>query len=178
MWRRGETDPQRNGHPLYVFPRQGAGRVDDPEREYAVLYACDSAAGAVAEALGDYARWTPAVLAPPPAAPRGSALALVQISGEPEILDLDDPSVLVKEALRPSGVVSRDRTATQAWARRIHDRGRHAGVSWWSYRDPRWAAYGIWDRAALSVARTPEPLTMDHPAVLEAASVLPRVMRG
>jgi hypothetical protein len=27
-----------NGHPLYIWPRQGAGRVDDPDREYTVLY--------------------------------------------------------------------------------------------------------------------------------------------
>jgi hypothetical protein len=178
VWRRGETDPQRNGHPLYVFPRQGAGRVDDPEGEYAVLYVCDSPAGAVAEALGDYARWTSAVLAPPPAAPRGSTLALVQLSGKPEVLDLDDPAVLVEEGLRPSRVVSRDRAVTQAWAKRIHDRSGYAGVSWWSYRDPRWAALGLWDHAGLSVAAEPEPLTLGHPALLDAAAVLPRVVRA
>jgi hypothetical protein len=86
--------------------------------------------------------------------------------------------VLVAEGLRPSTVVSRDRSVTQAWARRIHDRRRHAGVSWWSYRDPRWAAHGLWDWAGLRIAGTPVALTLDHPAVLEAAAVLPRVIRG
>jgi hypothetical protein len=178
VWRRGETDPARNGHPLYVFPHQGAGRVDDPEGEYGVLYVCDSPVGAVAEALGDYARWTSAVLAPPPAAPRGSVLALAELTGSPRVLDLDDPAVLVAEGLRPSTVVSRDRAVTQAWARRIHDRGRHAGVSWWSYRDPQWSAIGLWDRSGLSLAGRPTPLTMEHPALLDAAAVLPRVLRG
>ena len=141
-----------------------------------MLYCADSPAGAVAEALGNYARWTSGVLAPPPAAPRGSVLALVALEGEPQVLDLDDPVVLVREKLRPSTVVSRDRALTQAWAARIHGRGRHAGVRWWSYRDPRWAAFGIWERSGLSLAEKPEPLTIGHPALLEAASVLPRLV--
>ncbi|WP_314195244.1 hypothetical protein [uncultured Arthrobacter sp.] len=37
-WHPDAQDPSQNGHPLYTWPRQGAGRVDDPDREYLVLY--------------------------------------------------------------------------------------------------------------------------------------------
>jgi hypothetical protein len=176
VWSSAQGDPARNGHPLYVWPNQGAGRVDDPAGEYLVLYAGDSAAGAVAEHLGNYARWTPAVLEPPPSAPPGSVLALARIAGDPQVLDLDDPYVLVEQGLRPSSVVSRDRTVTQRWARALFDSGEHAGVTWWSYRDPRWASYGLWDHMGLTLADDPEPLTLSHPAVVEASQVTSRVI--
>lgn len=176
LWSAGETDPLRNGHPLFVWPRQGAGRVDDRAGEYLVLYAGDSPEGAVAEALGNYARWTTLVLDPPPAAPPGSVLALARCRGELSVRDLDDPHVLVDLGLRPSAVVTRERAVTQGWARSIFDSGGHAGVSWWSYRDPRWRSYGIWDRSELSVVDEPEPLAIDHPALLRASEIISRVI--
>ena len=61
-WNPEARTPQKNGHPLYVWPYQGNGRVDDPEHDYLVLYVADSPEGAAAEAFGHYVRWTPAVL--------------------------------------------------------------------------------------------------------------------
>ncbi|MCV2489442.1 RES family NAD+ phosphorylase [Geodermatophilus sp. YIM 151500] len=176
VWLPGETDTARNGHPAFVWPRQGHGRVDDPEHDYLVLYLGDSPVGAIAEYLGDYARWTPAVLEPPPAAPTGSRLGLARYTFTGSILDLDDPEVLSEWALRPSSVVTRDRGITQRWARAIHDSGEYAGVSWWSHRDPRWASLGVWDRAQLRVSDEVEELTLVHPALIEASHVISRVV--
>ena len=162
-----------NGHPLYVWPRQGRGRVDDPDGTYSVLYASDAPAGAVAERFGDFAAWPPEMFDGPVALP-DSRLALATIDAGPaRLLDLDDAAVLVELGLRPSEVVTRDRRVTQRWARRVHDAGRWAGVGWWSYRDPRWRSYGVWDRSALRVVAV-EPLDLDHPAVRDAAEVLSR----
>lgn len=175
-WHPSASDPSVNGHPLYIWPRQGAGRVDDPDRGYKVLYVGDSPEGAVAEAFGRYSTWTPDILAPPPGAPYGARKALVRYTGDPAILDLDDPEVLQEWSLRPSGVVSRDRDSTQQWARSIHDTGRFDGLSWWSFYEPRWASIGLWKNSGLTVAGTPEPLTIDHDAVQEAASMIRRVI--
>lgn len=176
VWRPEENDPAVNGHPAYVWPRQGHGRVDDPEHEYLVLYLGDSPAGAIAEYLGNYPRWTAEVLDPPPAAPPGSRLALARYTFDGGILDLDDPDVLSQWALRPSSVVTRDREITQQWARAVYDTGQYAGVSWWSYRDPRWASLGLWDRTRLTASPDVEEVTLDHPALLEAGHIISRIV--
>lgn len=168
------TEPASNGHPLYIWPRQGSGRVDDPDRDYLVLYVGDSPEGAVAEALGDFAVWRPEVLDPPPGAPAWTVKALVKYTGDPAILDLDDPQVLQDWSLRPSSVVSKDRGSTQQWARSMYETGDYAGLSWWSFYEPRWASYGLWDIAGLSVAGAPETLTLNHPAVQDAAALIRR----
>lgn len=173
-WNPGAADPSKNGHPLFIWPRQGAGRVDDPDHDYLVLYVGDTAEGAIAEAFGSYASWTPAVLEPPPTAPAGTVKALVKYAGDPAILDLDDPEVLRDWSLRPSSVVSRDRPSTQQWARSMYNSGDYAGVSWWSFYEPRWASFGLWDVSGLMVAEPPEVLSLDHDAVLEAAALIRR----
>lgn len=168
--------PGENGHPLYVWPRQGAGRVDDPDSEYRVLYVGDSAEGAASEAFGQYAKWTPAVLEPPPSMAGEAVKALVQYEGDAEILDLDDPYALQDIGLRPSGVVTRNRGSTQQWARGIYDRGAHQGVSWWSYYGPQWASVGLWDVSALLVVGVPEELTLRHPVMESAAGAIRRII--
>lgn len=175
-WHPGATGPKENGHPLHVWPRQGDGRVDDPDRDYLVLYVGDSPEGAVAEAFGKYPSWTSAILDPPPGTPPGTVKALARYTGSPALLDLDDPNILQDWALRPSGVVSRDRDSTQEWARRMYDAGGHAGVSWWSFYEPRWASTGLWDVSMLRVDGTPEKLTLDHPAVQDAAGLIKRLL--
>ncbi|WGW11527.1 RES family NAD+ phosphorylase [Saxibacter everestensis] len=181
FWRASVFSPSArtaadNGHPLYVWPEQGFGRIDDPEGSYLSFYAADSPDAAIAERLGNYARWTPAVLQPPPATPAGSALALIEYEGEPEVLNLDDPFALIDWGLQPSSVVSKDRTLTQRWARAVYDSGRYDGISWWSYRDPRWATYGFWSREGLEVVGSPTPLSLDSAELVEAARVINRVI--
>lgn len=178
VWDPAETNPAVNGHPLHVWPHQGPGRVDDVDGDYRVLYVGDTAAGAIAEYLGNYAQWTPDVLVPPPAAPVNSRIAIARYAGDLPILDLDDPYVLTEWGLRSSSVVTRDRSVTQTWARHIYDASLYAGVAWWSYRDPRWASYGLWDISSLTVAGEPELLTLDHRALLEASRVINRLIIG
>jgi hypothetical protein len=175
-WHPDASNPAESGHPLYIWPRQGAGRVDDPDREYTVLYVGDSAQGAAAEAFGRYPVWTSDILAPPPGTPYGTRKALVKYEGDPPILDLDDPEALQEWSLRPSNVVSRDRASTQQWARSMYETGDYAGLSWWSFYEPRWGSFGLWEITGLTVAGDPEPLTMAHDAVQDAAALIRRVI--
>lgn len=160
------------GHPLFTAPIQGAGRVDNPEH-YPTVYASDSPAGAIAEAFGNHAIWSPQLLQGPPDLP-GSVRALVALDAKKiEVLDLDDARELVRRELRPSAVVSRERAVTQRWALEAFREKRWGGVRWWSYYDPRWGSFGVWHWSnlhALEIA----PLTPEHPALVEAASVLSR----
>lgn len=173
-WNPAATTPDRNGHPLYVWPDQGAGRVDDPYHDYLVLYVGSSPECAIAEALGRFRRWTPAVLAPPPGASPGVVKALAHYSGTPITLDLDDPTTLADLGLRPSQVIDRDRAATQQWARRIYDTHDHDGVSWWSFYGAQWSSFGLWDWSSLSEAEAPVPLALTDHAVRSAASMIAR----
>ena len=79
----------------------------------------------------------------------------------------------MRRRLRPSHVVTRDRSVTQAWARRVWEEAEWAGVRWWSYHDPRWTTLGLWATGGISVASL-EELSATHPAVLEAAEVMLR----
>jgi RES domain len=151
-WVRGASKG-RPGHPLYVRPPQGSGRVDNPER-YLVLYASDDPMGAVAEAFGNHSIWTRQLLEGPSALTRSTrALARYEATGA-EILDLDDCAALSPRALKPSVVVTRDRRTTQAWALAIHAEDRWAGIRWWSYYRPEWGSYGIWAVEDLNVLET------------------------
>lgn len=164
-------------HPLYVPPAVGSHRVDNPDR-YHVMYASDAAAGAVAESFGWRQTWGARMLRGHRSEP-ASVQALVEYEAQDAALnvcDLDDARRLVVLALRPSEVVTRDRAVTQAWAARIFDGGGFAGVRWWSYYDPRWGSLGLWDVRALKVAKVTQ-LTLEHPAVVEAAAVLNRPLR-
>lgn len=149
--------------------------MDDPDGDYRVLYVGDTAQGAIAEAFGQFSRWTAPILAVPPSAPAGTVKALVRYQGDPAVLDLDDPYELQDLGLRPSSVVSRQRPVTQQWARAIYDRGGHDGISWWSYYEPMWASFGLWEYSGLLVADDPVPLSLTHPDVLEAAGVIKRL---
>jgi hypothetical protein len=164
-------------HPLFVPPSVGSNRVDNPEL-YDALYAGDAAAGAVAEAFGWRPVWAEGMLRGPRTEP-ASVQALVEYDADDDrfsVCDLDDAARLVTLALRPSQVVTRDRQVTQAWAARLFGEGAFAGVRWWSYYDPQWGSLGLWDVSALRV-RQVTPLTLDHPAVVEAAGVLSRPLR-
>lgn len=165
--------PTEAGGALW-FPRpfQGAGRHDAPEH-YGCLYASESPAGAVAETLAVFrgaGALTSAMLTR-----SGRPLGLAGIdAGTPELLDLDDPSVLLAESLRPSRVATQDRARTQGDARRLHERHPSAdGLRWWSTLEASWINVTLFDRAAgaLSVRERRE-LALDDPAVVEAAQRL------
>jgi hypothetical protein len=168
--------PAEPGGALYI-PPQGGGRLDNPDL-YSVLYLSDAAAGATAEAFGRFPEWTEAILAGSPALP-GSVrgLARYRLDDGARICDLDDPRQLAALRLRPSDVVSRDYVRTRAWARRIYESGVWAGVRWWSYYDPKWASFGLWNRRGLTVEDV-APIGVDHPALVEAArAIVRRIVR-
>ena len=146
--------------------------MDNPAH-YRVLYASDSPVGAVAEVFGNHGIWTERLLEGRPELP-GSRTALAElVARDLPALDLDDPRALVARGLRPSRVVTRDRSVTQAWALDVFRERRFAGVRWWSYYDAGVGSYGIWDQRRLRV-RTVAPLDREHPAVAAAATFLSR----
>src|SRR5689334_16142298 len=132
------------GHPLFVPAVQTAGRIDN-QADYKSFYVSDTATGAVAEAFGNNAIWTPDLFKGPPALP-GSVIALTRFEGSLRLVELDDPSELVRISVKPSRVVTRDRRVTQAWALALFvDKTDEHGVTWWSYHEPEWSAIGLWD---------------------------------
>lgn len=167
---------EARGGPLYVpRERQGAGRHDSPAR-FGAFYAARTPEAAVAESIQVF---------------RGrdlndedleysdgsrSALAALEDSSLRELLDLDDPAVLVREEWRPSGVASRDRTMTQGMAVRAFEAGAR-GLSWWSTLDAAWTNVTLFAErtlalGAVTVDGPPEKLTIKHPAVVAAAAHL------
>ena len=161
------------GHPLYVPPRNTAGRLDNPD-QYRVLYVATGPVAAVAEAFGSFELWTAAMLAGPPTLPgSGRGIAEYEIPDDLAILDLDDGPALVEWGLRPSQVVTRQRSVTQAWARRVSESHRFAGVRWWSYYNPDWGAIGVWDISKVEVLDV-AILNMDSEVLEEARAVLMR----
>lgn len=141
-----------------------------------MLYLSDSPEGACAEAFAYLPVWNDLLLLGSPLLP-GSVAAVATVTLNASVCDLDDAARLVDLGLRPSEVVTRDRAVTQAWALRIYGERRWAGVRWWSYHDPRWGSHGIWDVDTLALEGV-EPVSLDHPGVLEAAEVLSRPVHG
>jgi RES domain len=161
------------GSALYIPPHSGSGRLDNPDL-YSVLYLGNSLAGAIAEAFGRFPEWTPAILRGSPSlAGSVRALARYELAPREPLCDLDDPGQLLRLRLRPSDVVSRDYARTRAWARRIFESRAWAGISWWSYYDPRWTSVGLWKTDRLSVAEVRE-LRLDDAALLDAARIIVR----
>lgn len=167
-----DANPHDPGGALYV-PPQGGGRIDNPDL-YSVFYASSAEAGAIAEAFGRFPEWTPAVLAGSPSLPGSSgAVARYRLPEAARICDLDDPEQLAALELRPSDVVSRDYSRTRDWARRIYLEHSWAGLRWWSYYDPRWTSFGIWDLSHISLESV-RKLRLEDSAVLEAARIITR----
>jgi hypothetical protein len=153
LWRVLPWDPSaRAGEPggALWFPRpfQGTARHDDPAR-YGCLYVAEDPVSAVAEALAPF-RGTgdldPAMLT---RMGRALALAEIELDNAAELLDLDDPAVLVQEALRPSQVATTDRNRTRRDAARLHHaHPQAAGLRWWSTLEASWINVTVFDRAA------------------------------
>jgi len=158
--------------PLW-FPRpfQGEGRHDNPDA-YGCLYLADRPMSAVAEQLAAFRgqRLSAAILRR-----RGLPLALaaLELDDAVEIVDLDDPRVLRRERLRPSGVATKHRDVTQPQALRLYlRRPAAAALRWWSTWEALWINLTVFDRAAshLRVVDVRE-LTLDDPDVEAAADL-------
>ena len=162
------------GGPLW-WPRGllGDGRHDN-RGLYTCIYASETAISPVAEALAPF-RGAGELL--PQMLVRGDrplALATLSLPDEAELVDLDDPAVLVEEELHPSQVATRERARTQSQAARLFElHAAAAGLRWWSSLESLWINVTLFDRAAaqLQVAAV-EPLSPAADAVQEAAALL------
>lgn len=56
---------------------------------------------------------------------------------------------------------------SRAWARPIYGKSKWSGLRWWSYYDPAWSSYGLWDTDGLTLA-------LEHPALVEASRTIVR----
>ena len=165
---------------IFYVPQQVGGRIDNPAL-YETLYVGDSRAGACAEVFnrGKYRmQWSTEMLRGLPILPNSvRAMAWYEFAdANTPVCDLDDPAELLAQSLRPSRVVTRDYSVSQAWARALFKKERWSGVRWWSYHDARWASFGFWQYRC--TARGVQPLTIDDPDLRQAAEVLKiRVVR-
>ena len=170
-WRSAGRDDQPDG-PLW-FPRvfQGDGRHDNPEA-YGCLYLSDRPESCIAEQLAAFRgqRLTASMLRR-----RDLPLALgrLEIRDSATLIDLDDPSVLLRERLRPSQVATRSRSVTQPQALALYRRRPSAaGLRWWSSWEALWANVTVFDRASAALrAIEVTELTLDHPNLLAAADI-------
>jgi hypothetical protein len=170
-WRSASRGDQPDG-PLW-FPRifQGEGRHDNPD-VYGCLYLSDRPESCIAEQLAAFRgqRLTASMLR---RRELPLALARLEISDGATLIDLDDPSVLLRERLRPSQVATRRRSVTQPQALAVYRRHpRAAGLQWWSAWEALWTNVTLFDRAAAGLrAVEVTDLTLDHPNLLEAADI-------
>jgi hypothetical protein len=170
----GVTPGRASGGPLWVArDRQGAGRHDAPSL-FGAWYCSRHAVSAVAEALqawrghtledDDFVR----------AGGQRKALVSLDVDDALRLIDLDDPSELVRRHVRPSRAASMQRRVTQAMAAAIYREGA-AGLAWWSTLNADWAHVTLFFERAIRrvrVAHTPERLSVSLPVVREAADYL------
>ncbi len=175
------ADSGEPGHPDYLHPDQGKGRLDNPDR-YRCWYVALEASGAVGEAFADLLHWREEMFPFPALAGSRRALGTYEIPDDTPLLDLDDARSLLDRGLRPTQVIERNRPATQAWALRAfeeidHDgTARWSGVRWWSFHRPQWRVLGLWGQAPRHIEV--DRLDLEHPAVVDAAGALAKPLSG
>lgn len=167
------------GHWSYLPTPQLHGRWDNADL-YDSWYLSRSAVGAVAESFYNKQRWIPEVFLTP--AGHARALAVFEFDEDRRLLNLDDAGVLAHLEIRPSQVVVQDLPATQQIGKRIYESEaeRYSGISWWSSQLPSETSVLLWGTGAqppegLKLVGI-EPLRVEHPAVIDAAARLYRVL--
>jgi hypothetical protein len=170
--------PGEPGHPLYEHRPQRGGRIDHPD--YHVWYLSRFAEAACGETFGNLAHWDSSMLEFPQLPGARRAIGVYHLADDLRVLDLDDPAQLMRLNLRPTQVVARNLTVTQAWGHRIWSEtdahtGDHAwqAVSWWSYHRPIWTVLASWLRPEFVRV---EPLSLEHPVLIEAGTALQRII--
>ena len=129
-------------------PVGGFARIDNPEL-YRTLYAADTPECALAEQFGSLPIWYPEMLVH--AEGRPYVVATLAVPNSLTIWRTNDARNLEKFGLNPTDVITRNRKKTQAWAARVFELSRYDGISWWSYYNPDWTAYGLWNLKDLKV---------------------------
>jgi hypothetical protein len=171
-WDRNVSARARGG--ALWFPRmlQGEGRHDAPTL-YGCLYVSVEPVSAVVEQL---AGLTGTSIEASDLVRHGDPLALaaLELDDGADLVDLDDPSVLAREGLRPSRVATHDRATTQGQASELFQRhGEVVGLRWWSTFESLWANITLFDRAetALELADV-QDIDVGDDVVREAADFL------
>jgi len=165
--------PRRFVRPLDVpRERQGANRHDNPDL-YTALYLSRDAVSAIAEAIQAFRGRTLSDRDFERSEDRRLALATLDDSAVPPLVDLDDPAVLVAHGWRPSQVATRQRATTQGIARGLFQEGA-AGCAWWSALEAEWTNVTLFGRRGgpMRLAAATEPLSVTHPGVIAAAARL------
>jgi len=168
-WRVFPWDPAATAgdpfSPSYIHPNQGSGRFDLSGK--LVVYLAETAVHAVAEKLQ---RFRGQRIQRKDLIESGKTLALVECRVEQtKLADLCDPAVLVKYGIAPDVLASREIARTQAIAVALHDAG-FGGLRWWSALSGDWHTIVVF-QGEIEYGE-PEPLTMTHHAVQEAAMAL------
>lgn len=169
-----------SGDAMYLHRPQGQGRLDNPDR-YDTWYFGQTPETAVGESFANLTVWRSAMFAFPALPGASRALGIFELQDDARILDLDDANALRDRALRPTQVIARNRPVTQGWARSIFDERaadgsrKWDGIRWWSYHRPHWTVIALWnppgEQPVFSCVDV-EPLTLTHPAVVDAARSL------
>jgi RES domain-containing protein len=146
-WNERAASDGPDGALWFPRPYQGEGRHDNPAA-YGCLYLSEQPLSCVVEQLARFRgqRLTAALLRR-----RGLPLALAELElpDDARLVDLDDPVVLRRERLRPSGVATRQREITQPQALALHEgHAEAAGLRWWSTFEAQWLNVTLFDRAA------------------------------
>lgn len=181
-WRVFPWDPKaREGmrwSPTFIPPDQGEGRFDLPFTMGSVLYLAETPDHAVAEWIQGYRGQ---LLEPADLVIETKQLALVGFTlteaQRSRVVDLCEPGTLVELDLAPDRIASRQRHVTQGIAATIHAAGWW-GLRWWSAFFGEWHTVVLFsDRLDAAIEHSePEPLAVEHPAVVDAARALGIVM--
>jgi len=151
--------------PSYLHPKQGSGRFDVAGK--LVVYLAETAVHAVAEKLQ---RFRGQKIDARDLVESGKTLALVECQlGKIRLADLCDPAVLVKHAIAPDLLASRDVSKTQRVAAALAEAGYH-GLRWWSALSGDWHTIVVF-QGKIEYGK-PEHLTIGHKAVQDASEAL------
>lgn len=167
-----------SGHATYLHKPQGGSRWDNPAL-YDAWYLSQAAEGAAGETFGNLASWSADMLEHPSGLHR--ALATFSVVDDLSIFDFDDATNLKRLGMRPTQVVIRNKSFTQAkaadlFAETESDGSRRwAGVSWWSYHRPSWRNVMLWGTStepAPLTLHSVDPLALTSTPIVEAARAL------
>lgn len=181
------ADPAEPGGPMHLHKPQGWGRADNLDL-YDAWYFAHAPEGAVGEVFGNLASWSDGMFILPALVGARRVLGVYEVNeNATRVLDLDDASTLASRGLRPTQVVQRNRSVTQQWSRQIYLKRTAAGercwdgIRWWSFQRPHWAVLVLWvdaERPAGHRFVKHEELTLEHPAVQDAARSLAKPVDG
>jgi hypothetical protein len=148
----------------------GSSRIDNPHL-YRVLYVSREPECAISEIFGAVALWREEMLVHRD----GSryALAAIELPDDRPIWNMDDVKHLALLRLKPTDVIRRNLSKTQSWAASVWQLNKYRGISWWSYYNSDWTAYGLWDVDDAAVTEV-LPLKLTMPAVRTAAAAIVR----